>query len=257
MGIIYKATNNINNKVYIGQTIQPLNTRKSIHKYHALNDNSKEYKNNHFYNAIRKYGWENFSWEVIDTADTYEELDNKERYWINHYDSINNGYNIRIGGTFNDYQSDKFAIAHGSKPFLAYRTNGEFLGEFINKADFSRKYNIASTHVSDLFNGKYKSCNGIIVIPKEEFSDEILVKKLQEVRNYTYRPFIAINIKTLEVFGPFMKRSECQKALNFYPKSNHIGEILKGHRQTQNGYTFKFIDELTDKQKEMYHIDNV
>lgn len=53
--IVYKATNNINNKVYIGITTKTLEHRKSIHK------KDSKTKDTYFYKAIRKYGFENFS----------------------------------------------------------------------------------------------------------------------------------------------------------------------------------------------------
>ena len=93
--IIYKATNIINNKVYIGQTIHQLSVRKSQH------ERSHEYGyKTAFSNAIRKYGKENFKWEVIYEADSIEELNEKESYYIEYYKSLvtENGYNLKGGG---------------------------------------------------------------------------------------------------------------------------------------------------------------
>lgn len=92
IGVIYKITNNINEKVYIGQTVQKIETRWKRH--------IRESKTNcrHLYCAMRKYGIENFSIEVIEECDTEDELDEREQYWINQYDSCNRGYNISKGG---------------------------------------------------------------------------------------------------------------------------------------------------------------
>lgn len=93
--IIYKATNLINNKMYIGKTVQELWARKSHHKHCAL----KNKRDTIFYRAIKKHGWDNFAWEIIDTANTIEELDEKEKYWISFYGSHGiNGYNATDGG---------------------------------------------------------------------------------------------------------------------------------------------------------------
>ena len=236
-GIIYKATNKINNKIYIGQTTKTLEERIYRHIYRA--NHSLNITHTHFINAIRKYGEENFIWEVIDKGKNQEELNEKEIYWIKYYNSVNDGYNIQDGG--NKYDSDKFALACGSKPFLAYRVNGEFLGEFINRHTFGKQYNIADTNVGSLIKNKYNSCNGIICIDKEEFTEQLLKEKLEKAKQ-TFRPFVAINLKTKEEFGPFETMKECREQLGL--KHNHIGEILKGIRKSQEGYTFKFIDNI-------------
>lgn len=51
-------------------------------------------------------------------------------------------------------------------------------------------------------------------------------------------PFIARNIETGEVFGPFTNKTECKKTLGL--KSNHISEVLEKKRKTQEGYTFVY-----------------
>lgn len=234
-GIIYKATNLQNQKVYIGQTTQSLAERIYHHYYRA--DNSPEITHTHFINAIRKYGKNNFEWEIIDRAETKDELDQKERYWIAFFDSINTGYNIQAGG--NSYDTEKFAMACGAKPFYAYRVNGEFLGEFVNTKAFGRQFNIADTHVLDILNEKYNSCNGIIAIRKDQFSEELLQEKLKKAKQ-SFRPFYAKQINTGEVMGPFNSQKECCAYLHF--TSNHIGEVLKGQRKSQSGYTFYFAD---------------
>ena len=95
MGIIYQATNIYNNKIYIGKTSKTLEYRKKRHLY-----TSKSKKNIYFYNAINKYGFDKFIWEILDTADTLVELNEKEIYWINKKNSMNEnfGYNTHLGG---------------------------------------------------------------------------------------------------------------------------------------------------------------
>ena len=101
---IYKITNIQNNKVYIGQTIRPIEQRFKRHLSDALNN----ILDTHFARAIRKYGKENFIIEQIDEAQTQDELNQKEQYWIKYYNSVNEGYNetdaiSKCGG--NTYQS--------------------------------------------------------------------------------------------------------------------------------------------------------
>ena len=86
---IYKITNKINNKVYIGQTIRPVEERWRRH----INDAQNHILDTHFARAIRYYKPENFIFEIIDTAETQDELNKKEQKWIQFYDSTHQGYN--------------------------------------------------------------------------------------------------------------------------------------------------------------------
>lgn len=91
MYIIYKITNLLNNKIYIGQTTETLDKRFKRHCGYQLNDGT------YLHNAMKKYGVENFSIEQIDEAENQDALDEFELYWIEYYKSydLNVGYNIR------------------------------------------------------------------------------------------------------------------------------------------------------------------
>lgn len=88
---IYKIENKINGKVYIGQSVC-VETRW---KQHIFDDR----KNSLIHLAIKKYGEDNFSFNVIEEC-SLAELDEKEKYWINFYQSFlrEKGYNIMLGG---------------------------------------------------------------------------------------------------------------------------------------------------------------
>ena len=96
--IIYKVTNNINNKIYVGQTINTLEYRRNQHERSI---NYKNTRNNAFSRALKKYGINNFTWEVIDNADNLDQLNQKEEYWISKLNCLIDsglGYNIKRGG---------------------------------------------------------------------------------------------------------------------------------------------------------------
>lgn len=95
---IYKITNKINNKVYVGQS-HFIETRWESHKRNAFYKNSHSY-NYILYKAIRKYGVENFSFEIIEECSS-EELNKREKYWIDFYNSYKQGYNMTLGGEGN------------------------------------------------------------------------------------------------------------------------------------------------------------
>ena len=87
----------MNDKVYIGQSID-IKRRWNKHRSTAQNPNSSSY-DYPLYRAIRKYGIDNFSFEVLEEC-TIEELNDKEIYWIKYFDSTNEnkGYNLAPGG---------------------------------------------------------------------------------------------------------------------------------------------------------------
>ena len=96
---IYKITNLINNKCYIGQSINILD-RWRHHKSSAFNKNDYRYEYP-LYRAFRKYGLENFSFEIIEEC-LQSDLDKKEEYYINLFNAIDYGYNqvlVKQGGT--------------------------------------------------------------------------------------------------------------------------------------------------------------
>lgn len=92
---IYKIVNKIDNKVYIGQSID-LNKRQKCHFNDLLRGT---HPNNHLQSAFNKYGYDNFYFEIIEKCDR-DKLNDREIYYINHYDSLSRdkGYNIREGG---------------------------------------------------------------------------------------------------------------------------------------------------------------
>ena len=98
MGYIYKITNKINNKIYIGQTIKKRPTdRFSQHRYaarHLDQNNGISY----LHQAMNKDGVDNFDFDIIEEIDN-NLLNEREKYWINFYNCrMPNGYNMTNGG---------------------------------------------------------------------------------------------------------------------------------------------------------------
>lgn len=108
---IYKATNLINGKCYIGfDSKWP--SRQIAHKHLSV---SPKYA---FHKAIKKYKWDNFKWEII-----YQTLDKKhafecEMYFIKYYNSMKNGYNMAPGGT-----APMIGKKHSKKSMLSMSKN--------------------------------------------------------------------------------------------------------------------------------------
>lgn len=95
IGTIYKVTNKLNGKVYIGQTIMDIRDR--WYRHCALNKGNPSEQNMLIKKAILKYGKENFEVSVIEKVPR-EQLNEREKYWISFYNSTETGYNILSGG---------------------------------------------------------------------------------------------------------------------------------------------------------------
>ena len=133
MGFIYIIKNKINNKVYIGQTTNTVQYRFAQH----LTNADLEYKNGHLYNAMKKYGKENFYVETIEEVSN-KNLNEREIYWIAYYDSFNNGYNSTIGGEGNKKINYEDVIKDWN--------NG------LTVANIKQKYNISNACILKIFN---------------------------------------------------------------------------------------------------------
>jgi group I intron endonuclease len=124
-GLIYKITNKINGKSYVGQTTQSISKRFSDHCYETRN-------NRYVSNSIRKHGKENFIVEEIAIANNQNELNELEVYYVDlHQTMYPNGYNHRSGGKQNGKCSDelkrKISQAKIGKP--NYKRRGELRSE--------------------------------------------------------------------------------------------------------------------------------
>ena len=91
---IYKITNNVNNKVYIGQTVQS-NVKM---RWYSHCDYARKGKKSYLYDSMRKHGIDQFRWEIIDQATSLEQLNSKEQQWLEHYKSVGIVYNNREAG---------------------------------------------------------------------------------------------------------------------------------------------------------------
>lgn len=100
--IIYKVTNKVNGKVYIGQTSKELDERRKAHY-----KSSRLGSDTNFHRALSKYGVSHFIWEEVAKCNSKEELNDLERKLISEYDSFKSGYNMTEGGDGGDTISMK------------------------------------------------------------------------------------------------------------------------------------------------------
>lgn len=143
---IYKFENNITHNIYIGQSIN-IEKRYKDHLSRAKHNNkgNNEY-NTPLHRAIRKYGIENFTFSIIEEC-SKDILNDKEQYWIDFYDSFENGYNLTSGGEAQEASRkfDEMFISQIQKILL---NTDETYNEISNK------YDISTGRISEINTGK-------------------------------------------------------------------------------------------------------
>lgn len=140
---IYKITNNLNKKSYIGQS-KNIFVRWKNHKITAFNPNEPSY-NYPLYRAIRKYGLENFSFEILEEC-LIEQLDEKEKYYISFYNTYNNGYNQTLGGECSN-QSSKLSVEQVKE------IQKKLLTQNYTLKGLAEEYNVHRDTIRDINNG--------------------------------------------------------------------------------------------------------
>lgn len=141
-GKIYKITNKINGKIYVGQTTKSLNERFQKHCW-GTTQNDKYHLNMAIKKAIKKYGKENFAIELIEEVEP-DKLDEREVYWISFYNSYNDGYNCTKGGQNGATRSCSLTWSQENEVIEA-----KYLG--FSSKEIGEAYNIDRSIVSNIF----------------------------------------------------------------------------------------------------------
>lgn len=222
--IVYKITNTLNGKVYIGIT--------------KFNDPNNRWKNGFGYKknsliskAIKKYGWETFTKEILHDNLSKETACNLEIVYIKKYKDLNISYNIANGGegseSISEETKEKLRQYKGEKSSMYGKKHTKESIEKIRKGSTGRFFSsITRQKISDA-NKRYNGMRG-------KTHTEEVKKQISE------RCSIPILQYTLQ--GEFIKEysSITQAQLELNIKSNHIGCCCIGRRKTCSGFIWKY-----------------
>jgi len=249
--IIYKATNKINSKIYIGQTGSTLSGRKNGHKSSCY---KKEKWNLYFNCVLRKYGLEGFEWEEIDFADSQEELDYMETYWIKFYRSNNKkyGYNLANGGKVNrGFKKTKEQIEQHRKMMKEKYNSGDMVPWNKNKPGcFSKETREKMSKSRKKHPPWNKDVKGIHFSPKTEFKKGQVAwnkgipflketkRKMSESHKKQVNRFCR-KVKCIETEQIFDSIEDANKFLN--KKQSHIGSVCRKERNECMGLHWEFV----------------
>lgn len=219
MGYIYKITNLVNNKAYVGQTKQPIEIRWEAHVYAAFREND----DNRYYlhRAINKYGLDKFKFEIIEEVPNTK-LDEREIYWIAHFHTYrydeegNSGYNLTRGG----------------------KGNWKFEPETLLQAFFNNDEHLGNT------------CKDI------GCSEPTLIKVLQENRLFGKGSMTAVYQISLTDGSIIRKFDSIVEAADIVQLTPHdLSNALNNYQKTAGGYAWCKVEDYPNFKLEE-HIDN-
>lgn len=250
---IYKITNNLNGKIYVGQSINILE-RWYQHRYKATDPNEAGY-NSAIHQAFRKYGVSNFSFEIIEECDV-SLLDEREQYWIQKLHClVPNGYNILEGGQkvralphvceicgTEVYRGSRFCAACYTKQHIttAHITDAKQLALDIYKfgfAEVARQNNTTRNAIK-------KTCVRLgIPDTKEKIKCWLLQEQLieQPIKKKQTRAVYQLDITGGHIIQTFNSINDAARSLGC-SKGNHITEACQGKIATAYGYKWKYAD---------------
>lgn len=242
--IVYKITNKINLKSYIGQTINSLEWRWKRHQHKS---------NCHLlFNAIRKYGKENFEIKVLAYCNNIEEMNHREQYYIKLFKTLApNGYNLDSGGNNKTmHQSTKNKLSKSlkgrkTKP-CSEETKSKIAASHVGKkASEETKAKLSKIHtgrksseetkkkVSEALTGKPKSDKHRASLSASKSGQKITAEHRSAISNGLKK-----QIKCNETGKIYDSTKDAALELGVNPSS--IWHVLKGKCKTCKGLSFSY-----------------
>lgn len=214
MAYIYKITNDINDKVYIGKTEFSIEKRFKEHCTDAFRERNEKRP---LYNAMKKYGIEHFSVEFVEETSIPEE---REQYWINFYKSYGKGYNATLGGEGKPYINQEEIMSLWNKGYLCQQ-----IADITGHDPFS---------ISRILQN-----NGI--------SKEMIGERRVALRRCAVNQ---LDKDTKQIITSFRSISEASQEMikqgfsNCKPgtASTHISEVCRGKRKTFAGFAWEYVN---------------
>lgn len=236
--IIYKITNLINGKCYIGQTTKSLEQR---FKEHCSNhSNCRAIKS-----ALRKYGAENFKIETIVECSSIEELNEKEEYYIQFFNSlVPNGYNLTKGGLNHEFTEE-------TKRILSERGKGE------NNPFYGKKHSKETIeYLRKLSTGKKQSKETKLKMSlsrigeKNHFYGKKHNEKTKKILSETRKKYVGVKhprakpVLCIEtgIIYPYIRKAQMETSIS----ESHISSCCNGKLKTAGGYHWKYAKECEE-----------
>lgn len=212
MPYIYKITNDINNKVYIGKTLKTVEERWQEHCHDACKERCEKRP---LYSAINKYGQNHFKIEPIEEC-SIENINEREQFWIDYYNCCgHNGYNATFGGDGKPYL-DYDLIYQTYQQVKSCKQTAEIVG---------CNYDSVRDILRNVFN-----------VSKQEIE--------QNRRDSISHSVIMIDKNTNEPLQTFRSVREAERYLQKEGINSHISAVCNGKRKTAYGYKWAYAENV-------------
>lgn len=215
MAFIYKITNDINNKIYIGKTILTIEERwlEHLRDYQKITE-----QNRPLYKAMIKYGKEHFHIEEVEKVENINELSDREKYWIENYQSFKYGYNATKGGD--------------GKPYLDYDL---IISTYIKVKNIKQVAKLTGAH-PDSITAILKNAN-INIIPSSQVLRENYSKKVACYKN----DIIIKSFSSLTDAAKWIIKNKYSKSQIIKGVIATISHAAKGKLLTAYGFTWFYL----------------
>ena len=216
---IYKITNNITQESYVGQSV---NIEKRFSEHKKAKDNYAIHR------AIQKYGEDNFTYEIIEECKR-ENLSEREKYWINYYNTYYNGYNETKGGE-GATEANKIKINQ-------YSLAGKYIKTFdsITEAIIELGKNYVGSQISTVCKGNRKTAYNFQWRYEKDFPDKKDIEPVQVVDKT--RKEICQYDKNNVFIKKYKNITAASKETNIGRTS--ISNCLNGYAKSAGGYIWK------------------
>lgn len=242
---IYCITNLINNKRYIGQTYN-LSYRWRRHLCDLRHNN---HSNNHLQASFNKYGEQSFDYSILEKCSLID-LDEKEKYWIKIYNSLENGYNQADGGLgcrgYKHTESElaKMRAVHNPDPVLQYSESGELITKWESASQAGKSLKLYSLAIKNCCEQKFhvKSVGGYIWIYEKD-SSTIDMSYYFNKAIKTQRNILQFNFNMILV-REWNSLYQASKETGVSTRS--IASVCSRKRKSSHGFVWRYSNEYRD-----------
>ena len=258
-GIIYKIENMINHKVYIGQTSQErgFNDRycrkgqgiERVYNSYLYERKHNRYYNVHLFKAIEKYGFDAFVVdEIFDVALTEYELNEKEIFYIEKFDSFRNGYNSTLGGDGTiGYKPPTGKNHKQSIRVCQINPDGKLIKIWDSFGDIYRELGLGKGAIANVCIGRKETSGGFVWVYEKDYDknkDYSRIPKTRGGRNFS-KPVLLLDSNN-NIIQEFFSAVEAGIYLGI--SKQEVSRICKHQRKTPK-YNLIFKNEYIEEQR--------